>query len=181
MLISRLHNTESTIAQANAVSKSRVLARKIINNLTNPDKLLAYAARIYKISKQHPAANSLQREAEFATQKAIHIQNQPENVATQVIFDGIKFFKQNGKRSSPRLFAMYNRYESWTKVHVRLLTMGIGGKNFQWLRDSNMLHLTSEWFVATHARHLASPEQLNELEALLSSSGSNQSTLRLAA
>jgi hypothetical protein len=170
MLIEKLNNESCPIAQAAIVSKSRAIARKIISGKACPNELLSYSAKLYKISKQHPAANSLQREAEQATQAAIDIKSQPEYVAWTVIDDGCAFFKANGKcPPKGRLTQMYNRYGSWTLVHKRLIEKGFGGKNFLWLRSQNKLELTSEWFIARHAPELVFAETLAALNALLSS------------
>jgi hypothetical protein len=170
MLIEKLNNESCPIAQAAIVSKSRAIARKIISGKACPNELLSYSAKLYKISKQHPAANSLQREAEQATQAAIDIKSQPEYVAWTVIDDGCAFFKANGKcPPKGRLTQMYNRYGSWALVHKRLIEKGFGGKNFLWLQSQNKLELTSEWFIARHAPELVSAETLAALNALLSS------------
>ena len=170
MLIKKLNNESCPIAQAAIVSKSRTVARKIISSKACPIELLSYSAKLYKISKQHPAANSLQREAEQATQAAIAIKSQPEYVAWTVIDDGCAFFKANGKcPPKGRLTQMYKRYGSWALVHKRLIEKGFGGKNFLWLQSQNKLELSSEWFIARHAPELVSSETLAALNALLSS------------
>ena len=170
MLIQKLINEICPIAQAAIVSKSRALARTIIGSMTCPNKLLSYSAKLYSISKQHPAANSLQREAELATQKSIEICSQPEYMAWAVITDGCDFFKANGKcPPKGRLTQMYSRYGSWRLVHKRLIAKGFGGKNFLWLRSQNKLELTSEWFIARHAPELVTAETLSALNVLLAS------------
>jgi hypothetical protein len=168
MLIDKLNKETCPVAQAAIVSKSRTLARKIISKKVCPNELLSYATKLHKVSKQHPAANSLQREAERATQAAVAIKSQPEYVAWTVITDGCEFFKANGKcPPKGRLTQMYKRFGSWALVHKRLIEKGFGGKNFLWLKSQNKLELTSEWFIARHASHLVSAEMLAALEALL--------------
>jgi hypothetical protein len=170
MLIQKLINEICPIAQATIVSKSRALARTIIGDMTCPNELLSYSTKLYNISKQHPAANSLQREAELATQKSIEICSQPEYMAWAVITDGCDFFKANGKcPPKGRLTQMYSRYGSWRLVHKRLIAKGFGGKNFLWLRSQNKLELTSEWFIARHAPELVTAETLSALNVLLAS------------
>ena len=95
MLIKKLNATTDAITQAALVSISRERARQAVSKMVCPNKLLSYSARLYRISKEHPAANSLQREAELATQKAIEIRSRPEYVAWTVIEDGCSFFKSN--------------------------------------------------------------------------------------
>lgn len=97
MLIKKLNATTDAITQAALVSISRERARQAVSKMVCPNKLLSYSARLYRISKEHPAANSLQREAELATQKAIEIRSRPEYVAWTVIEDGCSFFKSNGR------------------------------------------------------------------------------------
>ena len=168
MLIERLNNETCPIAQAAIVSNSRAVARKIISRKVCPNELLSYGAKLYEISKQHPAANSLQREAELATQAAVAIKSQPEYIAWAVISGGCEFFKASGKcPPKGRLTQMYNRYGSWAQVHKRLIEKGFGGRNFLWLRSQNKLELTSEWFIARHAPELVSVETLAALNALL--------------
>jgi len=75
MLIKKLNATTDAITQAALVSISRERARQAVSKMVCPNKLLSYSARLYRISKEHPAANSLQREAELATQKAIEIRS----------------------------------------------------------------------------------------------------------
>ena len=170
MLIQKLINEICPIAQAAIVSKSRASARTIIGRMTCPNELLSYSAKLYSVSKQHPAANSLQREAELATQKSIEICSQPEYMAWAVITDGCDFFKANGKcPPKGRLTQMYSRYGSWRLVHKRLIAKGFGGKNFLWLRSQNKLELTSEWFIARHAPELVTAETLLALNVLLAS------------
>lgn len=168
MLINKLNTETCRGGQAATISKARSLAREIIKNQTCPSQLLRYSERLYELSKQHPAANSLQKEAEAATQKSVDIQSQPEHVAVTVIRDGAAFLRQHGRHPNNRLLAMRDRYGSWTAVHVRLIQNGFGGKNFQWLRSRNKLELTSEWFVARFARHLVSADTLFALDTLLS-------------
>ena len=95
MLIEKLNNETCPIAQAAIVSNSRAVARKIISRKVCPNELLSYGAKLYEISKQHPAANSLQREAELATQAAVAIKSQPEYIAWAVISGGCEFFNIN--------------------------------------------------------------------------------------
>ena len=169
MLIEKLNKETCPVAQAAIVSKGRALARRIISSRACANELLSYSAKLYRMSKQHPAANSLQIEAEQATQAAIKLQSEPEYVAGTVITDGCDFFKANGKcPPKGRLTQMYNLYGSWTLVHKRLIEKRFGGKNFQWLRSQNKLELTSEWFIARHAPELVSAETLAALNTLLS-------------
>jgi hypothetical protein len=176
MLIKKLNATSDAITQAAIVSTSRASARKAISKMSCPNTLLSYSARLYRISKEHRAANSLQREAELATQKATEIRSQPEYVAWTVIEDGCAFFKSNG-RCPPkgRLTQMYNRYGSWALVHKRIIEKGFGGKNFLWLRDQNKLELTSEWFIARHAPELVNAETRAALNALLAPPANSKS------
>ena len=168
MLIENLNKTTCPIAQAALVSKVRADARRNIKKMATERELMLYSERLYQASKEHFAANSLQREAELATQRAVEISSQPEYVAQQVMQDGIEYFVANGKRPPKgRLTQMYNRYGSWTLVHKRLVEKGFGGVNFCWLKSQNMIELTSEWFIARHATHLVSAEMLAALEALL--------------
>jgi len=176
MLIKKLNDTTNALTQAALVSISRERAREAVSKMICPNTLLNYSARLYRISKEHPAANSLQREAELATQKAIKICSQSEYVARTVIEDGCAFFKSNG-RCPPkgRLTQMYNRYGSWTLVHKRIIEKGFGGKNFLWLRDQNKLELTSEWFIARHAPELVNAETRAALNALLATPANSKS------
>ena len=164
MLIEKLNKETCPIAQAAIVSNSRALARKIISSKVCPNELLSYGAKLYKISKQHPAANSLQREAERATQAAVAIKSQPEYVAWTVITDGCEFFKANGKcPPKGRLTQMYNRYGSWTLVHKRHIEKGFVGvrtscgcaAKTSWSSpasgSSPVTHLN--WFQLRHWRH----------------------------
>lgn len=167
MLINDLNKTNSTVAQAARVSRARAGARKLIADMTCPNELLRYSERLYTISKQHFAANSLQREAELATQKSIEITNKPEHVAWTVIRDGADYFRKQGKCPNYRLYQMRERYGSWTLVHKRLIEKGFGGDSLQWLRSENKVELTSEWFIARHAPELVSPEMLDALNQLL--------------
>jgi hypothetical protein len=168
MLTNKLNNETCPIAQAAIVSKSRALARKTISGIGCPNELLSYSVKLYKISKQHPAANSLQREAERATQKSVEICSQSEYMAWTVVSDGCDFIKANGKcPPKGRLTQMYERYGSWTMVPKRRIKKGFGGKNFIWLRSQNKLELTSEWFIARHAPELVPAETLAALNALL--------------
>ena len=170
MFINKLNNTKCPVAQAAIVSNSRALARKVIKNMDCPKELLSYSKRVYDISKQHPAANSLQREAEYATAKALEISSQPEHVARTLVEDGCAFFRANGKvPPAGRLTQMYNHYGSWALVHKRVIEKGFGGENFHWLRSHKKLELTSEWFIARHAPELVSAETLAALNALLAS------------
>ena len=170
MLIQKLINEICPIAQAAIVSKSRATARNTINKESCPNKLFSFAKKLYATSKEHPASNSLQREAELATQKAIEISSQPEYMAWAAITDGCDFFKANGKcPPKGRLTQMYSRYGSWRLVHKRLIAKGFGGKNFLWLRSQNKLELTSEWFIARHAPELVTAETLSALNVLLAS------------
>ena len=176
MLIKKLNATTDAITQAALVSISRERARQAVSKMVCPNKLLSHSARLYRISKEHPAANSLQREAELATQKAIEIRSRPEYVAWTVIKDGCSFFKSNG-RCPPkgRLTQMHNRYGSWTLVHKRIIEKGFGGKNFLWLPDQNKLELTSEWFIARHAPELVNAETRAALNALLAPPANSKS------
>lgn len=168
MLIENLNKTTCPIAQAALVSKFRADARRRIEKMATVHELMLYAERLYRTSKQHSAANSLQREAELATQRAVDISSHPEHVAQQVIQDGTDYFVAQGKRPPKgRLTQMYNRYGSWALVHKRLVEKGFGGANFLWLKSQNKIELTSEWFIARHASHLVSAEMLAALEALL--------------
>ena len=168
MLINHLQNTSCPITQAAMVRTARARVRQVTGRMNCASDLNTYASQVFKVSKEHSAANPLQREAELATQKAVAIQNQPENIAASVIFKGMSYFKIHGKRVSPRIYGMYNRYGNWTDVHVRLVKKNIGGSNFLWLRTNDKIELTSEWFVARYARHLVSAETLSELDDLLS-------------
>lgn len=168
MLIEKLRNETCSVAQAARVSASRSNARKCINNMESTSELMLFAKRLYHTSKQHPAANSLQREAELATQRAVEISSQPEVVAQQVVQDGIDYFEQHGRiPPKGRMTQMHQRYGSWSLVHKRLVEKEFGGANFWWLRSQNKVELTSEWFIARHASNLVPAEMRAALEALL--------------
>ncbi|MDZ7643239.1 MAG: hypothetical protein U5K76_02765 [Woeseiaceae bacterium] len=128
---------------------------------------MSYSEKLFDLSKQHPAANSLQKEAEIATQKSIDIQSQPEHVAMTVVRDGAAFLRRQGKSPNNRLYTMRNRYGSWTAVHVHSVNKGFGGEKFEWLCLQNKMEFTSEWFVARFARHFVSEEMLIALDNLL--------------
>lgn len=167
MIIKKLNKLTSTTEQNAAVATARINVLKTINNCNDADMLMSIAERTFANSRKHKAARPLQREAEIATQKAVAIRNEPEHVAETVMRDGCAFFRSQGKRISSRIFGMRNRHGSWTAVHARLVSKNFGGDNFLWLKANHKLELTSEWFVARHARHLVSAEVAAELDNLL--------------
>lgn len=167
MLIKKLNKLNKTSDKISAVAAARIAVRKTIANTNDADALMRVAVRTYADSRKHPLTRPLQREAELATQKAVALRNEPEHVAASVMLDGAAFFRANNKRISSRLFAMKNRYGNWTAVHARLVSNNAGGDNFKWLKANNKLELTSEWFVARHARNLVSANVAAELDSLL--------------
>lgn len=168
MIINKLQNEKNAAEQKTLVTVARSNVRNIIAKLNCAVELKNYSDKIYRLSKQHPKANPIQREAELALQKAISIESQPEYIAKQVFVDGHQYLRANGKRSGySRICQMFTRYGSWTAAHVKIVNERCDSDSFQLLKSSNKLALTSEWFIARHARSSVSKEKLAVIDNLL--------------
>ena len=162
MLLDRLERVADPVAQDLMVAMARASVRKSISEMSCPKKLLGYSERVYQISKQHPAANPLQREAQLATDKAMEISGQVEYVAQEVINAG----HQAVGRVSPRVQGMRKRWGD-AQTLVRIVTKGAGGESWTRLVEAGKKHLTAEHFVATHCRDRVAPELLGRLDLML--------------
>lgn len=167
MLIKKLNKLTKTSDKISAVEAARIAVRKTIAKSKDADALMRVAVRTYADSRKHPLARPLQREAELATTRAIELQYDSEELAKSVMEGGKAFFIKHGKRISNRLYTMKNKRGSWSAVHARLVSLNAGGENFKWLKANNKTELTSEWFIAQHARHLVTDEVAENLDMLL--------------
>ena len=162
MLLDRLERIADPVAQDLMVAMARASVRKSISEMSCPKKLLGYSERVYQISKQHPAANPLQREAQLATDKAMEISGQVEYVAQEVINAG----HQAVGRISGRVEQMRKRWGD-AQTLVRIVTKSAGGESWTRLVEAGKKHLTAEHFVATHCRDRVAPELLGRLDLML--------------
>lgn len=181
MLIKRLNATKNPVIQAAIVSAKSAELRSWTEAQTSPYKLAKRVPKIEKVSRQHPAAAPLAKEAERARQRAKFLNERAEKEAITVMKEGKAFFKKNGLRVSNRLNYMHQKRGSWTEVHAQLVRIGAGGKNFKILCDAGQVELTSEWFIATHAPYAVDTALLAELKKMLADVPCYENTLKEAA
>lgn len=181
MLIKRLNATKNPVVQAAIVSAKSAELRSWTEAQTSPYKLAKRAPKIEKVSRQHPAAAPLAKEAERARQRAKFLNERAEKEAITVMKEGKAFFKKNGLRVSNRLNYMHQKRGSWTEVHAQLVRIGAGGKNFKILCDAGQVELTSEWFVANHAPYAVDAALLAELKKMLADVPCYENALKEAA